>query len=163
MACCLMVPGHYLNKCRFLISEGMWHSPNHIIASAPATILYIEFKNYFYNHYHISQAPRCWYMKGLNMNIILSSRQQVQNSKFGSVCALAANCLCDHWHWGTGKYFSAVVCILFSSFHWLYRMWWNCRNSRWILCTHIICHKYGVTGYGVICICMCAQVWMVCT
>ena len=27
MACCLMVPSHYMNQCWFLISEVLWHSP----------------------------------------------------------------------------------------------------------------------------------------
>ena len=46
MAWCLTAPSHYLNQC-WLIREALWHSPEiNFTASAPATILYNEFKNY---------------------------------------------------------------------------------------------------------------------
>ena len=28
MACCLTVPGHYLNQCWLMISDVLWHSPD---------------------------------------------------------------------------------------------------------------------------------------
>ena len=57
MACCLMAPSHYLDRCWLFIIEILWQSPeNNFSVSAEATILYNEFKNYTFLSFHF------WYV-----------------------------------------------------------------------------------------------------
>ena len=50
MACCLMVPSHYLNQCWLIIIKVLWHSPEGIFTGNAKDIFpSYEFENYQFN------------------------------------------------------------------------------------------------------------------
>ena len=49
MACCLTAPSHYLNQCRLMISEVLWHSPDSNFTENTQDIYHWnEFESYYF-------------------------------------------------------------------------------------------------------------------